>query len=233
MRKFEIMSPFRPFNILKIAALFFAGMSSLTVAGQIGNDKLNVTMELTLPSGRANAPYRAYLNGLINVQPKLQYKFAKQWFAAVGPKYSYYTISEFKVPTKTTGGAHTYGGFVELGWQSWQTPRLALEFGVKTGVAQTAFVTGLTRQTGIQHVTSMYVEPTFSLVLASDEAIAYRWIVGYNISGYGFKPYMIGLQTNGGYTQSDFNKLSQSLIVGFGMSYYFHNQRADPYIDEQ
>jgi hypothetical protein len=44
---------------------------------------------------------------------------------------------------------------------------------------------------------------------------------------------MIGLQTNGGYTQSDFNKLSQSLIVGFGMSYYFHNQRADPYIDEQ
>lgn len=227
------MSPFTPSNTLKIAALFAAVVSCFTAAGQIGNDKLNITMELTLPSGRANAPYRAYLNGLINAQPKVQYKFAKQWFAAAGPKYSYYTISEFKVPQKTNGGAHTYGGFVELGWQSWQTPRLAIEIGVKTGVAQTSFVTGLTRQTGIQRVTSMYVEPTFSLVLASDEAVAYRWIVGYTMSGYDFKPYMIGLQTNGGYTQSDFNTFTQSLIVGFGMSYYFHNQRADPYIDEQ
>lgn len=198
-----------------------------TSFGQIDDDKLNVTMELTLPSGRANPAYRAYLNGLVNVQPKLQYKFAKDWFIAAGPKYSYYTIAEFKVPTKMNGGAHTYGGFLEAGWHHWSTPRLALEIGCKVGAAQTAFVTDLTRETGIQRVTAMYVEPTFSFVLASDEAVAYRWIVGYNFSGYNFQPFHVGLQTNGGYTADDLNHLSQSIIVGFGMSYYFGNERTD------
>lgn len=199
---------------------------------QIDDDKLNVTMELTLPSGRMNAPFRAYLNGLVNAQPKLQYKFADSWFAAVGPKYSYYTISEYKVPVKMNGGAHTYGGFLEAGWFSWQTPRLGLEIGVKGGVSQTAFVTDLTRKSGIQRVTAMYVEPTISFVLASDEAVAYRWIVAYNFTGYDFKPYHIGLQTNGGYSQADFNKPSQSFLIGFGMSYFFGNERTDTDLDD-
>lgn len=198
---------------------------------QIGDDKLNVTMELALPSGRANGAYRAYLNGLVNVQPKLQYKFARDWYVAAGPKYSYYIISEFKVPVKMNGGAHTYGAFIEAGWHKWQTERLALEIGCKGGLAQTAFVTDLTRESGIQRVTAAFVEPTISLVLASDEAVAYRWIIGYNISGYDFKPYHVGLQTLGGYTEDDLNKPAQSLIVGFGMSYYFKNKRSDTFID--
>jgi hypothetical protein len=220
-------------NILKLSLLGTVLVTSLTAFSQIGNDKLNVTMELTLPSGRANPAFRAYMNGLVNVQPKLQYKFAKDWFVAFGPKYSYFTISEFKIPDpyKTRGGAHTYGGFVEAGWAKWQSPRFGIEFGVKTGVAQTAFVTGLTRESGIQYVTAMYVEPTFSLVLAADEAVAYRWIVGYNISGYNFQPYHIGLGTMGGYSSDDLNTMTQSLIVGFGMSYYFKNQRSDVFID--
>lgn len=194
---------------------------------QIEDDKLNVTMELTLPSGRANPAYKAYLNGLVNVQPKFQYKFAKNFFVAAGPKYSYYTISEFKVPVKMNGGAHTYGGFIETGMHRWSTERLALELSCKVGVAQTAFVTDLTRETGIQRVTAMYVEPTFSFVLASDEAVAYRWILGYNFSGYNFQSYHVGLETNGGYTPEDFDQLTQSIIVGFGMSYYFGNERTD------
>lgn len=199
---------------------------------QIQKDKLNITMELALPSGRANAPFRQYLNGLVVAQPKLQYKFLKDFYVAGGPRYSYYTVSEYKVPTKMNGGAHTFGGFIELGWHSWQTERLALEFGVKTGVAQTRFVTDLTRTYGAQQVTAMFVEPTFSFVLASDEAVAYRWIIGYSFSGYNFKPYYLGLQTNGGFKTEDFNTLSQSLIVGFGMSYYFGNVRTDTDLNE-
>ena len=198
---------------------------------QIGNDKLNVTMELALPSGRANGAYRAYLNGLVNVQPKVQYKFARDWYVAAGPKYSYYIISEFKVPKKMNGGAHTYGVFVEAGWHKWQTERFGVEFGCKVGLAKTVFITDSTRSLGIQQVTAMYVEPTLSFVLASDEAVAYRWIVGYNISGYDFKPYHVGLQTMGGFTDEDLNKPAQSLIVGFGMSYYFKNKRSDTFID--
>lgn len=226
------MNKIGAFGFRRFVLITFVIGYSLNSLAQIGNDKLNITMELTLPSGRANAPYRAYLNGLVNVQPKLQWKFAQDWFGAFGPKYSYYTVSEFKVPEKMNGGAHTYGAFVELGWHKWQNERLAIEIGCKTGLAQTAFVTTLTREIGIQRVTAMYVEPTFSLILASDEAIAYRWIMGYNISGYDFKPYHLGLQTNGGYKIEDFNKPSQSFIIGFGMSYYFGNKRSDPFLDE-
>lgn len=205
-----------------------AGFSKL-----IEDDRLNVTMELCLPSGRANPAFRSYLNGLVNVQPKVQYKVLTNWYVAAGPKYSYYTVSEFKVPKKTNGGAHTYGAFLEAGWQKWQTERFALEIGVKGGVAMTDFVTGLTREAGTpQRVTAMYVEPTLSLILASDEAVAYRWIIGYNISGYDFKPYHIGQVSDGGYKPEDLNKPSQSLLVGFGMSWFFGNQRADPFIEE-
>jgi hypothetical protein len=207
-------------------------MACTTIFSQIGDDKLNVTMELTLPSGRANPAFRAYLNGLVNAQPKLQYKFAKDFFVAAGGKYSYYTISEFKVPKKTNGGAHTYGGFIEVGYQKWQTERFGIEFGVKAGVAQSVFVTGLTRETGIQWVTAGYLEPTFSLILASDEAVAYRWIVGYNISGYAFQPYHVGMPTMGGYKPEDLSSPAQSLLVGFGMSYYFGNERTDTDIME-
>lgn len=202
-------------------------LTAVSARGQIGKDKINLTIEAALPSGRANPAFRNYLNGLVNVQPKLQYKFTDNFYAAIGPKYSYYTISEFKVPVKTRGGAHTAGGFLELGWTDWRTPNFAMEYGVKTGVAQTIFITDLTRATGIQRVTAMYVEPTVSFILASDEAVAYRWIIGYNMSGYDFKPYHVGIQVDETYDDTELNTFSQSLLVGFGFSFYFGNKRAD------
>lgn len=196
---------------------------------QIKNDKLHLTIEAALPSGRTNLAYRQYLNGLITCQPKFQYKFAKDWYVAAGPRYSYATVSEFKLPSdiKTQGGEHVFGVFLEAGWSSWQTERFGVELGVKGGLARHYFITGLTRETGIQTVTAMYVQPTLSLILAADEAVAYRWIVGYCIDAYDFKPYHIGLQTMGGFTPEELNKSSQSLVVGFAFTYYFGNNRSE------
>jgi len=165
------------------------------------------------------------------VQPKIQYKFAKTLFVAAGARYSYYTVSEFKVPEKTTGGANSFGGFVEIGWNSWQTRRFGLEAGLKTGFAQTVFITGLTRATGIQRVNAAFFQPTISLILAADEAVAYRWIVGYNVDMYNFQPHHLGMTAQGGYTADDLRKPSQSLLVGFAFTYYFGNDR-DPYIND-
>ena len=214
------------FSIRKLV-IVVTGLSCYPVYSQIGDDRLNFTMEAALPSGRANPAYRNYLNGLINAQPKLQYRFAKTLFVAAGARYSYYTVSEFKVPQKTTGGANTFGGFVEIGWTKWQTPRFGLEFSLKTGFAQHVFITGLTRETGIQRVTAPFVQPTISLVLAADEAVAYRWILGYNIDGFDFKPYHLGMNTMDGYSESDLSKPSQSLLVGFAFTYYFGNERSE------
>jgi len=201
--------------------------ASPAVAQLIRNDKLHVTLEAALPSGRANPAYRQYLNGLITFQPKLQYKFAESWYVAGGARYSYATVSEFKVPVKTRGGEHVVGGFLEAGWCSWQSERFGLEFGIKGGLAQHYFITDLTRETGIEKLTALYIQPTFSFILASDEAVAYRWIVGYCIDGYDFKPFHLGMETNGGFTSDDLNKPSQALLVGFAFSWYFGNERSE------
>lgn len=205
---------------------------NLELHAQIGNDKLNFTIEAALPSGRANPAFRNYLNGLVSAHPKVEVKFGRQFYAAIGGKYSYYSISEFKVPNKMRGGAHTYGGFIEAGWNKWQTERFALELGLKVGVAQTQFVTDSTRKIGIQRVNAIFLEPTISFILAADEAVAYRWIVGYDISGYAFKPSHVGIVGNGGFSDNELKKASQTLIVGFGFSYYFKNERSDNIIVE-
>ncbi len=220
-----------PFLIFSLLSLFVSWFNPLF--SQIENDKWSGTIELCLPSGRANAAFKDYLNGLVNVYPKIQYKVLPNWFVAAGPRYQYSTISEFKVPEKMNGGMHVVGGNIELGWSKWQTPRFALEVGLRAGVAQHIFITDSTRTSQIQRVNAGYLEPTLTFVLAADEAVAYRWIVGYNITGFGFKPWNIGVNTNGGFQLSDFNKATQSILIGFGMTYYFGNTRSDVFIDEE
>jgi hypothetical protein len=222
------------FKLLKYAALTVLSFSSVAGYSQhsiIKKDKLSMTLELGLPSIRGNKALREYLNGLVNIQPKLQYKFSPELFFSFGPKYSYFGVDNFNIPTKTNGGAHTYGGFMEIGWTKWQSRRLAIECGIKFGVSHTVFATGINRSSGIQRVTAPYAEPTFSLILAADEAIAYRWIIGYNITGYRFQPSDLGLVTNGGFKPNELRAPAQFLLIGFGMSYYFSNKRTDQYID--
>lgn len=221
-----------PHTIRRLAIACALCFFTLFAHGQLSKDVWSITGELSLPSGRSNPAFRNYLNGLINVHPKIAYKPVEHWYVALGPKYMYYTISEYKVPQKINGGMHVVGGDLEVGWTKWQGPHFGIEFGVKTGVVSQLFVTDITRETGIQRVNCIYTEPTLSLILLADEAVAYRWIVGYNISGYHFKPYHLGFDTMDGYTDSDLNKPAQSLLVGFGMTYYFGNKRSDVFIDD-
>lgn len=215
---------------------------------QIQNDKWNITGELMLPASMGNKMFRNYLNGLVYAHPKVQYKPFKHWYVAFGPKYMYYKVNEFRIPFEPgisdnqvvdhkkvysmSGGMHVLGGDIELGWTSWVGPRLGLELGVRGGVAQHWFMTSGTRHYGKQEVLAAYVEPVVSLVLAADEAVAYRWIVGYNFTGYKFDGYRIGSTSSGGYSASDLKAPTQSLFVGFAISYYFKNQRSDVFIDE-
>jgi hypothetical protein len=215
------------------AALFLLlGLSQGARAQLIEQNKFFVTLEAALPSARSNAPYRQYLNGLISFQPKLQYKFAGDLYGAVGLRYQYSTISEFKVPEKMTGGEHVVGGYLEAGWSSWQTERFGVELGVKAGMGTHLFITDSTRITGQQNVNAFYLQPTLSLILASDEAVAYRWIIGYGIDYFNFQPSNLGIDTQGGFSDADLKKNSQSIIVGFAFSWYFGNKRSDEYIND-
>ncbi|WP_343605512.1 hypothetical protein [Fluviicola sp.] len=231
----------------KLLTGFFIVLFVLGSQAQIGNDKWNITGEITLPMGMGNKMFKNYLNGLVNVHPKIQYKPFKHWYVAFGPRYMYYKVNEYRIPfepgvsndsvynhkkvVSMSGGMHVLGGDIELGWTNWVGPRLGLECGVRFGVAQQWFVTSGTRKYGSQSVTAAYIEPAISLVLAADEAVAYRWIVGYNFSGYNFQGYRIGSTSSGGYTAKDLRGPTQSLLVGFAMTYYFKNKRSDVFID--
>lgn len=224
-------------------------MTCLESNAQIGNDKWNVTAELTLPIGTHNKVFKDYLKGLVSFQPKFQYKPFKNWYVAFGPKYMFYQVNEYKVPfepnvsndsvvknKKTVsmiGGMHVIAGDLEVGYTNWVSERVGIDLGMKVGIANQRFITSGTKYYGKQQVTSIYLQPTFSLIVAADEAVAYRWIVGYNFSGYAFNPTRIGSTQSNGYKGSDLKGSTQSLLIGFGISYYFKNKRTDVFLDEE
>lgn len=228
---------------LFLVLLFILSKNSFS---QIGNDKWNITGELMLPASMGNKMFRSYMSGLVYAHPKIQYKPLKQMYIAFGPKYMFYRVNEFRVPFEPNvsndsvfdhqkvysmrGGMHVLGGDVEVGWTNWLAPRFALEIGVRAGVAHHWFKTTGTKVYGKQEVTAFYVEPLMSLVLAADEAVAYRWVFGYNFTGYQFNGSRIGSTQSGGYKPEDLKAPTQSLFVGFAISYYFKNQRSDVFI---
>lgn len=214
--------------------LFIVGLvcSQLVVFAQIGKDKWNITTELSLPSGRTNAAFNNYMKGLVNVNPKIQFKPTKHFYVALAPKYMYYSVASYKIPDKMNGGMHVAGGNIELGYTTWRTNYFGMEFGLKAGFAEAIFVTDKTKITGIERRYFNYLEPTVSFILAADEAVAYRWIIGYQFSTLQFHPNDIGLETLGGFTPQQLSRTTNSFLIGFGLSYYFGNPRSDNYIDE-
>jgi hypothetical protein len=205
-------------------------LTQIQVKAQLGKDTWGITGEIMLPSGMASKPFRSYLNGLVNVHPKIVYKPLTNWYVAGGPKYMYYTVSEFKLPTKTTGGMHAFGGGLEIGYMKWIGKQFAFEVGVKGGAMQHVFKTGLLPSS--KKLIAGFVEPGFTLIIAADEAVSYRWTVGYNWMGFHLMPEHLGLDSYGGYTLDEYEVGAQSLVVGFGITYYFGNERSDTFIEE-
>lgn len=212
---------------LFILSLFIGSVSF----AQPNVNKWRVSGEVMLPSAKSNKAFRGYMNGLVIANPMLTYQLGDHFYASIAPRYMYYTVSEFKVPQKMNGGLHVAGGHLELGYTSWQTKNFAIEFGCKVGAAHYMFRTDSTRTLGNRQLTAMYYEPNVQFVLMADEAVAYRWIVGYNFSGFAFRPDMIQA-TWGGYKLEDLGASTQSIVVGFGISYFFGNERSDTDLNE-
>jgi hypothetical protein len=217
-------------RFVKICLLFICLLAQQRVNAQLGKDTWGVTGEIMLPSGMASKPFRAYMNGLVNVHPKIVYKPLTNWYVAAGPKYMYYTVSEFKLPTKSTGGMHAFGGGLEFGYMKWIGKQFAFEAGIKGGAMQHAFHTGLLPSS--KKLLAGYIEPGLTFIIAADEAVSYRWSVGYNWMGFHLMPEHLGLETYGGYTLEEYEVGAQSLVVGFGITYYFGNERGDTFIEE-
>lgn len=192
------------------------------VAQQI-EPKHTFNVELGLPNAMVNKPFGAYMQGLINVAPYYQFRLKNSIAFGAGIRYAYFGVNQFKVPQKTLGGMHSFGSFVKVSHEKFHTDRFSTDLGVKVGYTQNYFVTNRNdslNQNPYQ-VNSILIEPTAEFSLVADEQVAYSLIVSYAFHGFSYKPNMIGLQTFGGYEQSEFQRVTSYLTIGFGFTYYF------------
>lgn len=185
--------------------------------------KHTFNIELALPNSTMGKPFKDIMQGLVNVEPYYQYAFKNHIVVGAGLRYTYFTINQFKVPQPVKGGLHAAGAFVKVGWEKFLTERFALDLSVRGGYSQNFYATNRNDTLGINplQVEAAYIQPTIGLILSADETSSYRLVLGYNIQGYRFNTSMLGLATQGGYSDKDFAKNASFFIIGFGYTHYF------------
>lgn len=193
------------------------------------NPKTTFNVELTLPGATANAPFKDIMQGLVNASLYGQYSFPFHFHIGAGVKYSLFTINEFAVPSPVYGNIQSATGFLKVGYDQFFNDRFGTDFGVKVGYTEHLIYTDVNKTNGIYplRLNSPTIESTIGLILSADERNSYRFVFGYGFHGYGFKPNMIGLESNEGYDTNEFNKISQYFIVGFGYTLYFNGKKTE------
>lgn len=209
----------------KLIFILYSAVSTFSNAQQI-QPKHTFNMELGLPNGMVNKPFKDIMQGLVAVAPYYQYTFKNTLAIAAGIKYCYFGVNQFRVPEKTLGGMHSAGSFIKISREKFYTDRFSADMGIKFGYTQNYFVTSkpldtistakITRQ-----VNAALIEPTIRLALVADDQVSYSLIVGYAFQGFKFGNEMIGFDSMMGYSDSDYNKTTSFLTVGFGFTYYF------------
>jgi hypothetical protein len=186
------------------------------------------TLEISLPNAMNNKPYKTIMQGLVQSSAQYQYTLKNGLSFGTGLHYSYFAINEFRVPSKVYGGIHTAAAYVKLGHEKFWSERFGTDFGVKMGYLQSYTVSDLLKTKGIPYnfIEGAYIEPCIGLVLTADVNCSYRLNIGYPIYGYGFTPWMIGIDSNIGYDPNDYSKPSSLLSVGFAYTYYFNGKKS-------
>jgi hypothetical protein len=185
--------------------------------------KHSVTIELGLPNTSSNKPFKSIMQGLLKFNPYYQFTLKNHLAFGVGATYSYFKVNPFRVPEKVTGGLHSTGAFVKVGYEKFHSMRFGTDIGVKFGYVNNQFTTDMnTKNHGGPFVSNaFYVEPTLGLILTASEFTSYRFVAGYSILGNKFRTSDLGISSTGGYTESEINKNSQYMYFGFGFTYYF------------
>ncbi len=215
--------------------LFSIGIGSLYA--QESQPKHTFNLELGLPNSFSNKAFNDVMQGLFQVEPYYQFAFKNGIIAGIGVGYQYMGINEFKVPVKADGGLHSGRGFLKVGYERFLTKNFAFDIALKLGYSANYFKTTIndTLLGKPFQQNSFYIAPTIGLILKADEVSSYRLFIGYSFQDFKFNLSMLGMQTNGGYSSTDLNRISSILTVGFGYTHYFGFTRLaepDDFIDE-
>lgn len=214
-------------GIYTLLILVFTVFHSYTEAQDMEIDD-SFVIELGLPNGFVNEPFKNIMQGVVYVSPMYQYTLKSGILFGAGVHYSYFNINQFRINQNISGGMHNGAAFLKLGHEKFWTPSLATDIGVKAGFAQSAFVTDTLKTMGITYNSkqSAYIEPNIGICLAADVNASFRLTIGYAFYGFGYKPWDIGINSNLGYSASELNKSTSYLIVGFGYSRYFNGKKS-------
>ncbi|MFM6935655.1 MAG: hypothetical protein ACKOXP_09440 [Flavobacteriales bacterium] len=206
--------------------LFLVGIPGAN-AQEIDPDD-SFTFEIALPNAMYNQPYKTIMQGLIQSSANYQYTLKNGLSFGAGLHYTYFAINEFRVPSKVYGGIHSAAAYVKIGHEKFWSERFGTDFGVKMGYLQSYTVSDLLKSKGIPYnfIESTYIEPCIGFVITADVNCSYRLNIGYPIYGYGFTPWMIGIDSNIGYDPKEYTKPSSFLSVGFAYTYYFNGKKS-------
>ncbi len=185
--------------------------------------KHSFTIELGLPVGTSNKAFKFMMQGLVRFSPYYQFTLKNHLAFGIGANYNYFKVNQFRVPEKVSGGLHSAGGFVKVGYEKFHSMRFGTDYGVKIGYNTNQFVTD-TNSTNLGKAfvsNSLFIEPTVGLVLTSGEFTSYRFVVGYTFQGNDFNTSNLGINSTGGYSASELSKNTSFMTFGFGFTYYF------------
>jgi len=181
------------------------------------------TIELGLPNSTANKPYNSMMQGLVKVAPYYQFSLRNHLTFGIGANYTYFKLNRLNINEQINGGIHSVGGFVKVGYEKFHSMRFGTDIGLKLGYGQSIFVSDSNSVNGgPKMVNAPYVEPTFAVILTANEVSSFRFVVGYAFQGYGFRPSMLGYNSNAGYDPSKFSTATQYFTFGFGFTYYIN-----------
>lgn len=206
-----------------LTIIFLLAVMFPTWSQKVFTPKYTWNVELGLPIEASNVAFRDYMQGLVSVTTYQQYSFPFHLNIGAGVKYSYFTADQFSIQADVSGGIHSAGAFLKVGYDKFHGERFATDFGVKVGYAEHFFATNLNKASGLgtPYRGSSYVEPTLGLILTADERNSYRFNIGYTIFGFNFQPVDLGLETNGAFPENKLANITQYLFVGFGYTFYF------------
>lgn len=184
--------------------------------------KHSYSIDIGLPVGTSNKAFQSWMDGLLNISTHYYYSLPSNFSIGAGIRYTYFRVNQFRVPEPAHGGVHGVSTFLRLGYEKFHTTRFGTDVALKVGYEQMNYTTDALRELGKKmNFGTMFIEPSFSLILTASEFTSYRLNIAYAVQGYAFNNDRVGINSKGGYGGADFKSATQFISFGFGFTYYF------------
>lgn len=205
--------------------LFFISMNN----GHAQNitPKASFHVNFGLPVSIANESFKGIMQGLVNSSAHFQYTLKNALCIGAGINFTYFSLNEFKIAETNKGGIFMPSAFLKVGHEKFHTSNFGTDVGLKMGYTMNYFKSDsiMANEGRARELGSLYIEPNFGFMLTIDESTTIKLAIGYVVQNFGFRPSLLGLSTEGGFSPTNFDKITQYLTIGFGYTHYFKSKR--------